>query len=32
MGILTRERFLAAWIVLFAMGGLYLSVSCGSRR
>jgi thiol:disulfide interchange protein len=23
-GILTRERFLAAWIVLFAMAGLYL--------
>ncbi len=24
MGFLTRERFLAAWIVLFAMAGLYL--------
>ena len=23
-GFLTRERFLAAWIVLFAMAGLYL--------
>ncbi len=23
-GVLTRERFLAAWIVLFAMAGLYL--------
>jgi len=23
-GFLKRERFLAAWIVLFAMGGLYL--------
>uniref|UniRef100_Q01RP3 Redoxin domain protein n=1 Tax=Solibacter usitatus (strain Ellin6076) TaxID=234267 RepID=Q01RP3_SOLUE len=23
-GILTRERFLAAWVVLFAMAGLYL--------
>ena len=23
-GLLTRERFLAAWIVLFAMAGLYL--------
>ena len=22
--LLTRERFLAAWIVLFAMAGLYL--------
>jgi thiol:disulfide interchange protein DsbD len=24
LGFLTRERFLAAWIVLFAMAGLYL--------
>lgn len=24
LGLLTRERFLAAWIVLFAMAGLYL--------
>jgi thiol-disulfide isomerase/thioredoxin len=24
LGILTRERFLAAWIVLFALAGLYL--------
>jgi thiol:disulfide interchange protein len=24
LGFITRERFLAAWVVLFAMGGIYL--------
>ena len=30
--LLTRERFLAAWIVLFALPGLYLLGSCSSWK